>query len=206
MIASSGWALAHFVLDLEAAAGLIDRALMLNSNLAEAWFWGGWVKNWLGEPESAIERFARAVRLNPIDPRMSGMRSGIAHAHFFLGRYEEAASWAAMALQDNPDHQPGLRIEAASNAMAGRLEQARTAVARLRQVNPALRVSNLKDVLGPYRMRNTFRAIRRRIAASRATRMTIASRRLARVETGRQLRGLNVRSMTLGCSRCSDTL
>ena len=35
--------------------------------------------------------------------------------------------------------------------MAGRLEQARTAVARLRQVNPTLRVSNLKDVLGPYR-------------------------------------------------------
>jgi TolB-like protein/class 3 adenylate cyclase len=156
VIASSGWALAHFVLDLETAAGLIDRALMLNSNLAEAWFWGGWVKNWLGEPESAIERFARAVRLNPLDPRVSGMRSGIAHAHFFLSRYDKAASWAAMALHDNPDHQPGLRIEAASCAMAGRWEQARTAVARLRQVNPTLRVSNLKDVLGPYRHAESF--------------------------------------------------
>ena len=48
----------------------------------------------------------------------------MAHAHFFLGRYDEAASWAAMALQDNPDFQPGLRINAASNAMAGRPEQA----------------------------------------------------------------------------------
>jgi TolB-like protein/Tfp pilus assembly protein PilF len=156
VIASSGWALAHFVHDLEAAAGLIDRALMLNSNLAEAWFWGGWVKIWLGEPESAIERFARAVRLNPIDPRVSGMRSGTAHAHFFLSRYDKAASWAAMALQDNPDHQPGLRIAAASSAMAGRLEQARTAVARLQQLNPTLRVSNLKDVLGPYRHAESF--------------------------------------------------
>jgi hypothetical protein len=54
-------------------------------------------------------------------------------------------------LQDNPDYQPGLRIAAASNAMAGRPEQAHKAVARLRQLNPALRVSNLKDVLGPYR-------------------------------------------------------
>ena len=124
---------------------------MLNSNLAEAWFFGGWVKNWLGEPEPAIERFARAMRLSPLDPRMTGMRSGTAHAHFFLGRYDEAASWAAMALQDNPDFQPGLRIDAASNAMAGRPEQAHKAVARLRQLNPALRVSNLKDVLGPYR-------------------------------------------------------
>jgi hypothetical protein len=55
-----------------------------------------------------------------------------------------------MALQDNPDYQPGLRIAAASNAMAGRPEQAHKAMARLRQLNPALRVSNLKDVLGPY--------------------------------------------------------
>jgi tetratricopeptide (TPR) repeat protein len=125
---------------------------MLNSNSAAAWYCGGWMKNWLGEPEAAIERFARAMRLNPLDPRMSTMRIGTAHAHFFLGRYDEAASWAAMALQDNPDLQPGLRIDAASNAMAGRLEQAHKSVARLRLLNPTLRVSNLKDVLGPYRL------------------------------------------------------
>jgi len=91
------------------------------------------------------------MRLNPLDPRMSAMRSATAQAHFFLGRYDEAASWAAMALQDNPDYQPGLRIAAASNAMAGRPEQAHKAMARLRQVNPALRISTLKDVVGPYR-------------------------------------------------------
>jgi adenylate cyclase len=150
-LAASGWALAFVVRDLEAGAGLIDRALVLNSNLAEAWFYGGWVKNYLGEPEPAIERFARAMRLSPLDPRVTAARAGTAHAHFFLGRYDEAASWAAMALQDNPDYQPGLRIAAASNAMAGRPEQAHQAVARLRQVNPALRVSTLKDVVGPYR-------------------------------------------------------
>jgi DNA-binding winged helix-turn-helix (wHTH) protein len=41
-----------------------------------------------------------------------GMRSGTAQAHFLLGRYAEAASWAAMASQDNPDYQPGLRLAA----------------------------------------------------------------------------------------------
>ena len=150
-LAASGWALAHIVRDLEAGAGLIDRALVLNSNLAEAWFYGGWAKNYLGEPEPAIERFARAMRLSPLDPRATGMRAGTAHAHFFLGRYDEAASWVAMALQDNPDYQPGLRIAAASNAMAGRPEQAHQAVARVRQLNPTLRVSTLKDVVGPFR-------------------------------------------------------
>jgi TolB-like protein/Tfp pilus assembly protein PilF len=147
----SGWALAHVVRDLELGAALIDRALVLNSNLAEAWHYGGWVKTYLGEPEAALERFARAMRLSPLDPRVTGMRAGTAHAHFFLGRYDEAASWAAMALQDNPDYHPGLRIAAASNAMAGRPEQAHKAMARLRQLNPALRVSTLKDMRGPYR-------------------------------------------------------
>jgi TolB-like protein/class 3 adenylate cyclase len=150
-LVDSGWALAFVVRDLGVAAGLIDRALVLNSNLAEAWHLGGWVKNWLGEPQSAIERFARAMRLSPLDPYAMPTRSGTAHAHFFLGHYDEAVSWAAMALQDSPDFQPGLRIAAASNAMAGRLEQAHKAVARLRQLNPELRVSTFKDVVGPYR-------------------------------------------------------
>lgn len=149
-LSGSGWALAYVARDLEAGAALIDRALLLNPNLAEAWHNGGWVKNWLGESRPAIERFTRAMRLSPFDPWIPAMRIGIAHAHFFLNRYDEAISWAAVALRDNPDAPAGLRISAASNAMSGRLEQAQKAVARLRQLYPALRVSNLKDVLGPY--------------------------------------------------------
>ena len=150
-LAAGGNALVYVVRDLGVGAALIDRALVLNSNSAVAWYYGGWVKILLGEPELAIERFARAMRLSPLDPRVTRMQAGTAHAHFFLGRYDEAASWAALALQDRPDFQGGLRIAAASNAMAGRPEQAHKAMARLRQVNPALRVSTLKNVLGPYR-------------------------------------------------------
>jgi TolB-like protein/class 3 adenylate cyclase len=144
-LADSGWALAYVVRDLGVGAALIDRSLVLNSNSAEAWHWGGWAKIFLSEPELAIERFARAMRLSPLDPMGQGTRAGTAYAHFFLGRYDEAVSWAAMALQDNPNFQPGLRIAAASNAMAGRPVQAHEAMVRLRQLNPALRVSNLKD-------------------------------------------------------------
>ena len=90
------------------------------------------------------------MRLSPLDPFVTRMRSATAQAHFLLGRYDEAASWAAMALQDRPDFQGGLRIAAASNAMAGWPEQAHRAVARLRQLNPALRVSTLKNLMGPW--------------------------------------------------------
>jgi tetratricopeptide (TPR) repeat protein len=149
-LAVSGWALASVGRDLEAGAVLIDRALALNSNLAEAWYFGGWTKVWLGEPELAIERFARALRQSPLDPWAVWMRTGTAHAHFFLGRYDEAALWAAMALRDNPDFQPGLRISAASAAMARRPEETHRTVVRLQQLYPALRVSNLEEVVGPY--------------------------------------------------------
>ena len=61
-LAAGGWALAYVVRDLEVGAALVDRGLVLNSNLAEAWFYSGWVKFFLSEPELAIERFARAMR------------------------------------------------------------------------------------------------------------------------------------------------
>jgi adenylate cyclase len=150
-LASSAFGLAHVVRDLSTAAALIDRALTLNSNLADAWYYGGWIKNWLGEPELSIARFERAMRLSPLDPSLSTMRCGIAHANFFLGQYDKAASWAAMSLQDDPDFLPSLRIEAASHAMTGREESARRAVARLQELQPELRVSILHKVLGPYR-------------------------------------------------------
>jgi TolB-like protein len=149
-LANSAWALANIVGDFEQAAALIDRALLLNSNLADAWFAAGWIKNWSCEPEPAIECFAHAMRLNPFDPRIEGIRTGIAYSHFLLARYDEAASWAAMALRDSPDFPPGLRVAAASNAMVGRPEMAHKAMARLRQLVPDLRVSNIKNVV-PHR-------------------------------------------------------
>jgi TolB-like protein/class 3 adenylate cyclase/Tfp pilus assembly protein PilF len=150
VLAFSAWALAYYTRDLRTGSGLIDRALAMNSNLAEAWHYGGWIKNWLGEREVALERFARAMRLSPLDQQIALMKAGTAHCLFFLGRYDEAASWAGLAFQEVADNQAVLRITAASNALTGRTAEAQEAVARLRQLNATLRVSNLKDVLGPY--------------------------------------------------------
>ena len=147
----SGWALAYVARDLQVGSSLIDRALAINSNFADAWGRGGWIKNWLGEPQAALERFEHAMRLSPLDPHFAQVKAGAAHCYFFLGRYAEAASWADQASQDVPDNQAALRIAAASNAVAERTVEAHEAVARLRHLNPTLRVSNLRDVLGPYR-------------------------------------------------------
>ena len=150
-LSASGIALAFVVGDLDDGAAFIDQALALNPNLAAAWTNSGWTRIYLGESDSAIEHLARAMRLSPIDPLIGRMQAATAHAHFFAGRYDMAASWAGMALRARPDLHHALRIAAASHALAGRLEQAQQALARLRQIDPALRVSHLKDMLGPYR-------------------------------------------------------
>jgi hypothetical protein len=56
-----------------------------------------------------------------------------------------------MALRDLPDSHAALRIGAASCALAGRDEQAKSLMARLLEIDPGLRVSNFQNVLGPYR-------------------------------------------------------
>jgi TolB-like protein/DNA-binding SARP family transcriptional activator/Tfp pilus assembly protein PilF len=150
-LSAGGIALAYVVGDLDNGAAFIDQALALNPNLAAAWIDSGWARLWLGEPDLAIEHLARAMRLSPLYPQIGRMQFATAHAHFFAGRYDMASSWAEMALRASPDAHQALRIAAASHALAGHLEQAQKALARLRQLHPALRVSNLRDTQGPHR-------------------------------------------------------
>src|SRR5262249_17068513 len=91
------------------------------------------------------------MRLSPLDPVIAYGQLGTANAHFLSGRYDEASSWARQALRGMPDGPPELRITAASDALAGRLDHAARIMARMRQIDPTRSISNLADVLGPYR-------------------------------------------------------
>jgi TolB-like protein/Tfp pilus assembly protein PilF len=146
-LCTAGLALAFVVGDLDSGATLTDRALALSPNLAWPLLFSGWVNVWIGEPEVAIQRFARAMRLNPQDPLFFQMQAGTASAHFFAGRYAEASTWAETAVRDQPNFLLAWCTAAASNALAGRTVEAGRAMARLRQLDPELRLSNLEDLL-----------------------------------------------------------
>ena len=120
---AAGIALAFVVGDLDDGDALIDRALVLNPNLAAAWLFSGWVKVWLGEPEVAIEREARAMRLSPHDPQIFNMQAATAAAHFFAGRYAEALSWAEMSIREQPDYIPSTSVAAAAVRSLGTTRQ-----------------------------------------------------------------------------------
>jgi TolB-like protein len=144
----AGFALARLGGDLETGAALLDRALALNPNLAAAWMFGGYVKIWDGEPSAGIERLMRAIRLSPLDGEIFNIQSGIAVAHFHAGRYDDALAWVAKAQVEQSNFAPTLRHAAAINALAGRMGEARKAVAQLLQIDPACCLSNISD---PYR-------------------------------------------------------
>ena len=147
----AGFAFVYVLRDLDAGTHLIDRALVLNPNLADAWYLSGWVRGWLGEPAVALQHIAHAMRLSPLDPRISSHRAATATAHFVAGRYDEAASWSEKALRDDPGYGPAARLAAVSHALAGRLERAQNAMERVLQIDPALRMSNAKDRIPPFR-------------------------------------------------------
>jgi len=150
-LSRGGHALAHFTGDLDGGIALHDRALMLNPNLAAAWFLGGFLRVWHGEPEGAIEHFARAMRLSPLDPETYRMQAGMAAAHLFAGRFDTASSLADKAFSDLPSFLLVAGVAAASHTLAGRTEEGRRAMAHLRKLDPLLRISNLRDWLPIHR-------------------------------------------------------
>jgi TolB-like protein len=143
----AGSALSHLAGDLDGSVALLDRAKTLNPNLAAAWFLGGFVRVWRGDPDGAIAHFAQAMRLSPLDPEMYRMQAGMAAAHLFAKRFDEASSWAAKSFRDMPTFLIVVAFIAASHALAARTDEARRAMQHLRQLDPTLRISNLTDYL-----------------------------------------------------------
>src|SRR5262249_14601636 len=139
----AGHARAYFFRDIDRALLLVDRALDLDQNLAIAWQRSGWVRGYAGDPEGAIASLERAMRVNPLDPRAFLAHSAMAFAHFIAGRDVDAAAWAAMGLRVKPGWLPALRVAIASNAMRGRPDEARAALADYLQIDPQVTIARI---------------------------------------------------------------
>lgn len=147
----AGHALGHLASDLDGGIALLDRAVLLNPNLASAWFLGGFLRAFHGEPDAAIEHLARAIRLSPLDPELFRMQAGMALAHFFAGRFDAAAAWGEKAIGNLQDFRAAVCVVAASHALAGRTDKARLAMERMRNVDASLHVAHLKEWLPIHR-------------------------------------------------------
>lgn len=134
-------AIAMFFGENDEAISLVTRATELDTNPAIAWARAGWINAYAGDAGRAIESVHRAIRLNPLDPRIFLTYSAMAFAHFIGRREAEAIEWAIKALRLKPDWPPALRVIAASNAVLGSYDEAQRAIAKLYASIPDERIS-----------------------------------------------------------------
>jgi TolB-like protein len=144
-LARGGHAYPHFGGDLDRGVAAVDRALVLNPNLSTAWYLSGFQRISLGRHDDAVEHFARAMRLSPLDPEISQMQTGTAMAHMFARRFDVACSWAEKARAELPNILRVSAFSAASYALAGRMDEARRAMEHVRRIDATLRISNVED-------------------------------------------------------------
>jgi adenylate cyclase len=128
--------------DFESAIEMADRAVALNPNSHRAWIARGWVCRVAGLPEEAIRSFERAIRTSPVDPQLCQPLAGMGYALIELGRFDEAIVAGKKAQRHNPSFPVAYRCLASAFAHLGRDAEAREAVARILELDPAFTISS----------------------------------------------------------------
>jgi TolB-like protein/tetratricopeptide (TPR) repeat protein len=115
-----------------------ETALDLNPNFALAYTYLAVVLAYLGRSEEALLKVDLSERLSP-----RGLFQGVnavcrALAHFSAGQYRDALSWARKSILDSPGIVTGYRILVVSCALAGELDEARSALEIVKRLQPDL--------------------------------------------------------------------
>jgi adenylate cyclase len=136
-----------FVRNYGTARVLLERALTLDPNCAWAWSRLGWIDNYSDQPNNAIEKFTRALRLSPIDPMNFNNYAGIGSAHEILQDYDKAAALYRRVLEEQPKARWIYRNLASALSGAGRIDEAKEAFAEMLLNYPDLTVSKFKQAM-----------------------------------------------------------
>ena len=128
---------------------LLDLALQMNPNSAEAWRLGGWVSAWSGETERALQRLVEAERLDPLSPLQADVHSARSVALLVGRRFPEAAEAARRSIATTPEATAPRRFLVAALWHAGAHDEARSECAALleRQPNASLARSRSLQIL-----------------------------------------------------------
>ena len=87
--------------------------------------------------------------MSPHDPQHAIFNTGLAIVRYFAGRYDKAVEYSRKALQQRSTFTAGYRIHAASLAQAGKIDEAREALARLKEQHPNLSIAWIEQNV-PY--------------------------------------------------------
>jgi adenylate cyclase len=126
-----------------------QRAIDLNPNFAAAYGYLGWAFATAGRTDEAIVLLEQAIRMSPHDPQNVIFNNALSVAHYLAGRYTEAISFARKSVQQRDGMTSGHRILVASLAKADQLDEARTALQRLKELQPNVSIAWCEEHI-PY--------------------------------------------------------
>jgi TolB-like protein len=135
----AGFSLGMDAHDRAAAFAALEAALAVSPSSALTYILGSVILGWGGEAERALEWSEKGVRLSPFDSWAWAAFDAQAMSHLLRGRYEESCRAAYKSVQANPSHSITYVQLAAALARLGRLDEARAAAARVRELQPGFR-------------------------------------------------------------------
>jgi adenylate cyclase len=136
-----GFGLGMVAHDRQAARQAFEAALALSPSCALTYMFGGVVMVLAGNPDRGIEWGERALRLSPFDPMSYVPWFSITLGHFQRGEYEAAAEAAQKVFQANPYWSSAHLLLAATHAKLGRHDAAKSAAARVLELEPDFTIS-----------------------------------------------------------------
>jgi adenylate cyclase len=132
-----------FERDYETAFNAFDKAFVLNPSSALAFGLSSLIRAWSGDSATAVEHAEWALRLSPFDPLSHNACNGLAYAHFFAARFDEAGNAASMAVRANPRFSIPWLLRAAVLAKTGRIDEAKAAAQRVLDLEPEFSINRL---------------------------------------------------------------
>lgn len=124
---------------------VLGQALTLDPNNSWAWARIAWNHFFSGRYAEARAGFEKAKKLSPLDPLSFNIENGLAGVLFVEGQFAEAASVSRRNFENDTSRTWSLRQYAAYAALAGDLEQARSALTRYLADHPDATIASNRD-------------------------------------------------------------
>ena len=155
VLAIAGFVLVMIARDYNQGLQAVNRARELNPNIAFVSFVVGASLVISGNPEDGLSCVEDAIRVSPGDPGAFFFYTTAALAHLMCSRPAEAYDMATKSARMYTDWDTTYRVLASALVQLDRMEEARSAVAKLLELYPTVTVSRLR-ALWPIRNTETL--------------------------------------------------
>lgn len=146
-IALAGFVLVMVGREYDVGLAALRRAVALNRNNAFVSMNAGWGNAFAGDVGEALLELERARLLNPQDPAAFYILTGLGAANMFAGNHARAADFAGQSAALYEEWDATYIVLAAALAYAGRIDEARRAVVKLKTLLPGASISVVRAMV-----------------------------------------------------------